>query len=182
MLIIFGLGNFGKEYESTYHNMGFMCLDRFLEKHGLTLNKTKYFGQFCETNIDGEKVIFVKPLTYMNNSGTCVKAFVDKFKVPCDNILIIYDDFDLPIGEVRFRTKGKSGTHNGMRDIVRMLNTEDFKRLRIGIKDENNKTPLINYVLSRCKKQDFDNAFEKATLFLEDFISKDGKVENVSLW
>lgn len=181
MLIIFGLGNFGKEYEQTYHNMGFMCLDKFLQKHNLALNKTKYFGNFCETKIGNEKVIFVKPTTYMNLSGTCVKTFLNKFKASTDDILIIYDDYDLLVGEVRFRNSGSSGTHNGMRDIVDNLKTENFKRLRIGIKNENNKMPLIQYVLSKCKKQDFESSFEKACDFLEEFINSSGKVENKSL-
>lgn len=182
MLLIFGLGNFGKEYESTYHNMGFMCLDRFFEKKGLMMNKTKYNGNFCETNIDGQKVVFVKPTTFMNNSGTCVKNFINKFGAKIEDILVIYDDYDLPIGEIRFRKMGSSGTHNGMRDIVRMINSENFKRLRIGIKDKNSNVPLINYVLSKCKKQNFDEVFEKACNFLDEFISKNGKVDNVSLW
>ena len=182
MLLIFGLGNIGKEYDNTYHNMGFMCLDRFLNGHNLKLNKTKYNGEFCETIINNEKVILIKPTTYMNNSGLCVKNFVDKFNASLDDILIIYDDYDLPIGEIRFRNSGKSGTHNGMRDIVKSLQSENFKRLRIGIKDEKSKMPLINYVLSKCKKQNFDEVFEKASSFLDEYISKNGKVDNVSLW
>ncbi|MGN1208377.1 MAG: aminoacyl-tRNA hydrolase, partial [Christensenellales bacterium] len=167
--------------ESTYHNIGFCCVDKFLEKKNIRLSKTKYFGMFCEEVIDGEKVVFVKPTTYMNNSGTCVKTFVNKFKASIDDILIIYDDYDLPIGQARFRKSGSSGTHNGMRDIVSMLGTENFKRLRIGIKDTNNKMPLINYVLSRCDNKKFDEVFEKTNAFLEEFISKKGNVENVSL-
>lgn len=181
MLIIFGLGNVGKEYELTHHNMGFMCVNKFLEKHNLTLNKTKYFGNFCETKIGNEKVIFVEPTTYMNNSGTCVQTFLKKFKATPNDILVVYDDFDLKIGEVRFRNSGSSGTHNGMRDIVDKIKTENFKRLRIGIKDENNKMPIIQYVLAKCKKQNFENSFEKAVLFFEEFIQKGGKVENKSL-
>ncbi len=181
MLLIFGLGNVGQEYENTYHNMGFMCLDRFMESENLVLNKNKYFGMFCETVLYGEKVIFIKPTTFMNNSGTCVKNFINKFKASIDDILIVYDDYDLPIGEVRFRNSGSSGTHNGMRDIVEVIKSENFKRLRIGIKDPNNKSPLINYVLSKCKPQNFEKSFEKACTFLKDFIQKKGKVENKSL-
>lgn len=181
MLIIFGLGNKGKEYDNTYHNMGFMCVDRFLQKHNLKLSKSKYFGDFCETIVLGEKVIFVEPTTFMNNSGTCVKTFLKKFKATENDILVIYDDYDLPIGEIRFRNSGRSGTHNGMRDITEQIKTENFKRLRIGIKNPSNKTLLINYVLSKCKTKDFEPVFEKTTNFLEEFISKKGNMENVSL-
>lgn len=183
MLLIFGLGNKGKEYDNTYHNMGFMCLDAFLKTQSLIINKNKYFGDFVETNILGEKVLFIKPTTYMNNSGECVKAFINKFKVDLKDILIIYDDFDLPVGEVRFRTNGSSGTHNGMRDIVRALKTEDFKRLRIGIKEKEINVPIINYVLSKTKnRKAFDEVFDKITNeFLENFIKNQGNIQNTSL-
>ncbi len=182
MLIIFGLGNVGKEYENTYHNMGFMCLNNFLQKNNLKLNKSKYFGNFCETIINGEKVVFVEPTTFMNNSGTCVKTFMKKFDATENDILVVFDDYDLPIGEVRFRKNGSTGTHNGMRDIKNQIKTDNFKRLRIGIKNPNINIPLINYVLSKCKTSDFENVFEKTNAFLEEFISKSGNVENVSLW
>jgi len=182
MLLIFGLGNVGSEYNNTYHNMGFMCLDSFLNKYNLILNKHKYFGDFIETNLFGEKVLFIKPTTFMNNSGECVKTFMHKFKASEDDILVIYDDYDLNIGEVRYRNFGSSGTHNGMRDIVDRLKTESFKRLRIGIKEENNKIPLINYVLSHIKNvKSFDKVFEKTDAFIEDFIKNKGKIENKSL-
>lgn len=182
MLLIFGLGNKGKEYDNTYHNMGFMCLDNFLEKNNIQINKNKYFGDFAETNIFGEKVLFVKPTTFMNLSGDCVKSFVSKFKVNIEDILVIYDDFDLKIGEVRYRNNGSSGTHNGMRDIVAKLKTEDFKRLRIGIKDVNSNVPLINYVLSKVKnKKDYEEVFNKTTDFIEKFIKNKGKIDNTSL-
>ncbi|MBE5745741.1 MAG: aminoacyl-tRNA hydrolase [Clostridiales bacterium] len=183
MLLIFGLGNKGKEYDNTYHNIGFKCLDSFLKKQNLVINKNKCFGDFSETNIFGEKVLFIKPTTFMNNSGECVLAFIKKFKVSIDDILIIYDDFDLPIKEVRFRNSGSSGTHNGMRDIVRALKTENFKRLRIGIKENNVNVPIINYVLSKIKsKQVFEDVFENVTNeFIENFIKNKGNVENTSL-
>lgn len=182
MLLIFGLGNKGKEYENTYHNMGFSCLDAFLNKHNIQINKNKYFGDFAETNLFGEKVLFIKPTTYMNNSGECVRSFINKFKVDLTDILVIYDDFDLPVGEVRFRNNGSSGTHNGMRDIVRVTKSEDFKRLRIGIKENNNKLPIINFVLSKIKsKKVIDEVFEKITnTFIEEFIKNKGVVANTS--
>lgn len=182
MLLIFGLGNVGREYENTFHNVGFNCLNAFLEKQNLKLNKTKYNGSFVETIMFGEKVVFIEPTTYMNNSGTCVANFKSKFKANLEDILVIYDDFDLPIGEVRFRTKGSSGTHNGMRDIVEKLSSENFKRLRVGIKDKNSNVPILKYVLSRNKfTKEFNEVFEKTNLFLENFIKSKGNVENTTI-
>lgn len=182
MLLIFGLGNKGKEYENTYHNMGFMCLDKFLNKHNININKNKYYGDYAETILFGEKVLFIKPTTYMNASGECVKTFMKKFKATEDDILVIYDDYDLKIGEVRFRNSGSSGTHNGMRDIVDQIKTENFKRLRIGIKPENSNVPLINFVLSKVKNnKTYDIVFEKTNLFIEKFIQNKGKLDNTSL-
>ena len=183
MLLIFGLGNIGQEYVKTYHNMGFLCLDSFLKKQNLNLNKHKYFGDFLETILFNEKVLFIKPTTYMNNSGECVKTFMKKYRATEKDILIIYDDYDLNIGEVRFRNSGSSGTHNGMRDIVEKLKTENFKRLRIGIKDKDNKTPIINYVVSHIKNlSNFDNILKKTDNFIENFIKNKGVIENKSLW
>lgn len=182
MILIFGLGNIGNEYNNTYHNIGFMCLDAFLKEHNLSLNKTKYNGNFLETKMFNEKVVFVKPTTYMNASGTCVLNFIKKFKADISDILVIYDDYDINIGEVRYRNSGSSGTHNGMRDIVEKLQTEDFKRLRVGIRNNGPKIPIINYVLSKIKnKKDYEKVFEKTNLFIEDFIKNNGKAENVSL-
>ena len=182
MLLIFGLGNIGKEYENTYHNIGFKCLNAFLDKQYLKLNKTKYNGSFVETIMHGEKVVFIEPTTYMNNSGNCVLNFMNKFKVDAENILVIYDDYDLPIGEVRFRNSGSSGTHNGMRDIVEKIKTENFKRLRVGIKDPQLNIPLINYVLSKIiKKEEFEKVFVKTNEFIENFIIKKGKLENTTI-
>ena len=183
MLLIFGLGNIGREYENTYHNIGFKCLNSFLEKNNLKLNKTKYKGSFVEIIMHGEKVVFVEPTTYMNNSGECVVNFINKFKVDVEDILVVYDDFDLPIGEVRFRNSGSSGTHNGMRDIVEKLGTDKFKRLRIGIKDKDVNIPLINYVLSHIRKsEEFEKVFVKTNDFIDKFISLSGKMENTTIW
>jgi len=182
MLLIFGLGNIGREYENTYHNIGFKCLNAFLDKQYLKLNKTKYKGSFVEAIMHGEKVVFVEPTTYMNNSGECVLNFMNKFKASLEDILIIYDDYDLPIGEVRFRNSGSSGTHNGMRDIVEKLKSENFKRLRIGIKDKNTNIPLINYVLSRIQSpKSFDEVFVKTNVFIEDFIKNKGQMNNTTI-
>jgi len=131
----------------------------------------------------GEKVVFVEPTTYMNNSGECVVNFINKFKVDVEDILVVYDDFDLPIGEVRFRNSGSSGTHNGMRDIVEKLGTDKFKRLRIGIKDKDVNIPLINYVLSHIRKsEEFEKVFVKTNDFIDKFISLSGKMENTTIW
>ena len=180
MILIFGLGNIGDNYKNTYHNIGFKTVDAFLKANNLEISKRKYQGDFLETNFNGEKVIFVKPTTFMNNSGDCVLNFMKKFKATVDDILVIYDDYDLLVGEVRFRKDGSAGTHNGMRDIVKKLNSENFKRLRIGI-NNGKKIPILDYVLSKIKEDEsFDKVFEKTNEFLIDYIKKSGKVENTS--
>ena len=181
MLLIVGLGNIGKEYDNTFHNIGFNCLDSFLKRNNLNLSKEKMFGQCLETNLFGEKVIFVKPTTFMNASGKCVIEYKNKFKLSNEDILILYDDYDLPIGEVRFRNRGSAGTHNGMRSIVEYLGGENFKRLRIGIFDKDSKLSLLDYVLSKNKKsKEYEKIFEKTNEFLENYIKNKGKVENTS--
>ena len=183
MLLIVGLGNIGAEYNNTYHNIGFMCLDSFLEENDIKLTKQKYNGYYTEKIIDGEKVIFVKPTTFMNASGKCVSAFKRAFKLNDEDILIICDDYDLDIGKIRYRKSGSAGTHNGLRSLVEELNSTNFKRLRIGIHDENSKMPLINYVLSKIGKNldAYDFVFEKTNEFLSEYIKNKGKIENKSL-
>lgn len=181
MLLIVGLGNIGKNYEDTFHNIGFLCLDAFLSKNSLKLNKNKMSGDSLETVLYGEKVIFVKPTTFMNRSGDCVAQYKNKYKLNSEDILILYDDYDLPIGEVRFRNKGSAGTHNGMKSIVEQLGTENFKRLRIGIFDSNSRMPLLDYVLSKIKKkEEYKKVFEKTNQFLEDYIKNKGNMDNTS--
>lgn len=173
MVIIFGLGNIGNEYANTYHNTGFIFLDKFAEKHGFRFTKDKYYGMLAEGNIDGEKVLLVKPTTFMNLSGKCVGEYVRKFKVDLSNIMVIYDDIDIACGTYRLRKSGSAGTHNGMRDIIANLNSQEFPRLRIGIGFKPEFMGLANYVLSRINddnKSKMEAIVDDTNQILEQFI------------
>ena len=152
MKLIVGLGNPGKEYENTFHNLGFMALDCVVDYFGVNFNKEKSKALIAEERINGEKVIFAKPQTYMNLSGESVRELLDFYKISPSDLVVIYDDFDLPIGAVRFREEGSAGTHNGMRNIIKEIKTEKFKRVRVGFHPkENSPIHLLDLVLSKIK-------------------------------
>ena len=175
MKLIVGLGNIGKEYENTRHNMGFMLVDRYLEYKNFSLNfKEKFNAMSVETTINNEKVIFIKPTTYMNNSGMAVRAFVDFYKLSVQDILVISDDLDLDLGKFRLRKNGSSGGHNGLKSIISHLSSDDFKRLRIGI--SNDKDDVINYVLSKFSKRELKEivaSFDTLVKVLDDYFVMD---------
>lgn len=175
MKLIVGLGNIGSEYENTRHNMGFMLLDRYLKEKGISSKfKEKFKAMYLDVTINNEKVIFVKPATYMNNSGVAVKTFVDFYKLSLDDVLIISDDLDLDLGSFRLRSSGSSGGHNGLKSIINFLGTTSFKRLRIGI--SNDKNDVINYVLSKFSKDEMkviDEMFITLVKLLDDFLFMD---------
>lgn len=183
MIVIIGLGNPEKTYENTYHNMGFMMLDYFAKENGLEFTKEKYNGLVATGLIDGEKVMLIKPTTYMNLSGKSVRAVVSGLKIPLENILVIYDDIDMPVGTVRFRKEGSTGTHNGMRSIASELGSTNFPRIRIGIgRDE--RMDLASYVLSRVSKENLEilnNKFPAINNKIIEFIKKKGKIEATTI-
>ena len=176
MKIIVGLGNPGKEYEKTKHNLGFMFLDYLNEK--LNLGKFKKFksSEILESSINGEKVIFAKPQTFMNLSGKAVVELKQFYKVENKDILIVYDDFDILFGSVRFREKGSAGTHNGMKDIIQKTSSVEIPGLRIGtggLKKE--KEEVISFVLSRFSNSELEETnqiFEDAYVKLQEFLDK----------
>lgn len=153
MKLIVGLGNPGKEYENTRHNIGFIFIDNFAKKNNLTFNKEKFNGLYVDTIINGEKIILLKPLSYMNLSGEVVKKYVDFFKINIDDILVINDDLDLDIGRIRLRPNGSSGGHNGLKNIANNLNSENFKRLKIGISNDK-RIDTKDYVLGKFTKEE----------------------------
>ena len=175
MKLIVGLGNIGKEYENTRHNMGFMLVDRYLQYKNITDKfKEKFNAMYVETTINNEKVIFIKPTTYMNNSGMAVRAFLDFYKLDVQDILVISDDLDLDLGKFRLRRNGSSGGHNGLKSIISHLNSDDFKRLRIGI--SNDKDDVINYVLSKFSKKELneiDTMYDTLVKVLDDYFVMD---------
>ena len=163
MKLIVGLGNPDKEYLNTFHNLGFMSVDKAAEKLNVEFSKQKCRALIAETKIGMEKVVLAKPLTYMNLSGESVRELVSFYKIDLSDLLVIYDDYDLKKGVIRIRKEGSAGTHNGMRNIVKELSSEKFKRVRIGfMQDGEVKIPLINYVLSGIKKEEVE-LFERAT-------------------
>ena len=164
MFLIIGLGNPGKEYANTKHNIGFITIDYLEEKHNLKVNKIKHKALVGEGFISGEKVMLIKPQTYMNLSGQSVREAVDYYKVNVENVVVIYDDIDIPMGSLRIRKKGSAGTHNGMRSIIQQLGDDNFPRIRIGIGADRGHTPLTNYVTSGFKGKDEIRLMEKAVI------------------
>lgn len=175
MKLIVGLGNPGKEYENTRHNIGYIFIDNFADSLGIKIDKKKFNGLYAETIINNEKVILVKPLSYMNLSGEVVIQFVNFYKINIEDILIINDDLDMETGRIRLRYKGTSGGHNGLKNIALHLGTEDFKRLKIGI--SNNKLiDTKDYVLGKFSKEDKELINElkpKINDLLNDYLEMD---------
>lgn len=133
MFIIAGLGNPGRRFEKTRHNMGFAAVDIIGEKTGIKINKLKHKALVGDGIISGHKVLLVKPQTYMNLSGESLSEVVRYYDVPMENVIVIYDDMDLPAGDLRVRKKGSAGSHNGMKSVIHLLGSEEFPRIRIGI-------------------------------------------------
>ena len=176
MKLIVGLGNPGKQYEGTRHNMGFMVLDEFAEMLSVDIDKEGFKGEYVSVRHPSfpEPFILFKPTTFMNLSGEAVRAIVDYFKIDIEDIVIIYDDMALPEGSIRLRPGGSSGSHNGMKNIIAHLGTEDFKRIRIGIGE-----PLhsgIDHVLTKPTGESLDKckeAIHQAALATRDYLLHD---------
>lgn len=172
MLLIVGLGNPGKEYEKTFHNMGFMALDTLAEKMGKSIKKAECQALTCTFSRNSEKVVFAKPLTYMNLSGQAVKSLMSKYGATENDLVVIYDDIDIDRFAIRARASGSAGTHNGMKSIVQYIGTEKFKRIRVGI-GRDGAYNLADYVLSQIKKEDqeaFNSLFNDLASALEGYL------------
>lgn len=164
MYIIAGLGNPGRKYENTRHNMGFIAVDLLAEKYGIKVDKIKFKALVGEGRIAGQKVLLVKPQTYMNLSGESIREVMSFYKEGIENLIVIYDDIDIPTGTIRVRKKGSAGTHNGMRNIVYLLQDDNFPRIRVGIGSDK-KVDLINYVtggVTKGEKELLEGALVKA--------------------
>ena len=152
--IIVGLGNPGPEHLLTRHNAGFWFVDALASKAGARFRShTKFQGEICRTQLAGGEVTLLKPMTYMNRSGLAIRALVDYLKVPASEVLVVHDELDLPVGEVRFKFGGGAGGHNGLRDTITHLGA-DFWRLRFGIGHPGDKAEVIDYVLRRAPKEE----------------------------
>lgn len=169
MKLIVGLGNPGKEYDNTRHNIGFMLIDKYL---GNVKYKSKFNGLFYEKNGE-EKVIFVKPQTYMNNSGECVSKFVKYYDIEMEDVLVIQDDLDINIGKYKFKINSSSGGHNGIKSIINYLGNDNFFRLKIGVSNTK-KGDVIDFVLGKFNKEELNTIdFEKLKDAIDDFIKYD---------
>ena len=146
--LVVGLGNPGKEYEKTRHNVGWWVLDELAQRLGFSFDREKFKGAYGEARVNGQKVLFLKPLTYMNRSGESVSQFVRFFKLKPSEVLLIYDDLDLPVGKVRVRAKGSSGGHRGVQSVIDSLGTDEIPRVKVGIGRPATKEEVVDYVLS----------------------------------
>ncbi|GAA0353459.1 aminoacyl-tRNA hydrolase [Bacillus horti] len=159
MKLIVGLGNPGPKYELTRHNIGFLSIDYIADELGLDLNKSKWKGLYAEGVYQGEKIILLKPMTFMNLSGESIQEVMNFYKIPVENILIIFDDLDLPFGKIKLRYKGSSGGHNGLKSIIAHLGTDQFKRIKMGIgRPEFGDT--VSYVLGQFPLEQQDTLEE----------------------
>lgn len=157
MYVIVGLGNPGKQYDKTRHNVGFEVIDILAKEYGISVTKIKHKALIGEGRIGAEKVLLVKPQTYMNLSGETLIDIYKYYKVDMENIIVIYDDIDLDVGKIRIRKKGSGGTHNGMRSIIKCLGSTDFPRVRVGVSKPMPGQDLADFVLSRFRKEESEN-------------------------
>jgi PTH1 family peptidyl-tRNA hydrolase len=154
MKLIIGLGNPGKQYENTRHNVGFMVIDKLSKELSIPLDRQKFNGIYGIGHISGEKIILLKPLTYMNLSGECIRPLMDYYEINDDELVVIYDDLDLPVGKIRLRSKGSAGGHNGIKSMILHLATQEFNRIRVGIDRPNNGMKISDYVLGQFTKEE----------------------------
>ena len=176
MFLIVGLGNPGSQYEDTRHNIGFKVLDNIAQEYNIDINRQKFKGMYGEGFINGEKVILLKPSTYMNLSGESVKEVLDFYKLSNEDILVIYDDISLDVGRLRIREKGSAGGHNGIKNIIAHLGTDVFPRIKVGVGQPD--VDLVNYVLGKFSKEEMDvlsESIEASTKAVKEIISNDVK-------
>lgn len=176
MLLIIGLGNPGKTYERTRHNMGFSAIDLFASKIGCSIDKKGFQGLYQKLVYHNQELLLLKPQTFMNLSGQSVQEIVNFYKISTDNIIVIYDDLDLPPGKIRLREKGSSGGHKGMQSIIDHLSTDEIKRIKIGI--GHSLYSVVDYVLGKPDSEDqaqIDIALTKIKDIVDEIILHDFK-------
>ena len=155
MYLIVGLGNPEPEYSYTRHNMGFDVINKIAKKCEIDISRTKFNRLYGSGIIKDEKVILLKPQTYMNLSGQSIKPFVDFYKIPLENVIVIYDDMDVSVGSIKIRKKGGPGTHNGAKSVVHELVSEDFPRIRVGIGKPADEYDAIDYVIGKLDEEKY---------------------------
>lgn len=173
MYLVVGLGNPGDRYDKTRHNAGFDVVDLCEKKYNFALNRTKFKGIYGETVIAGEKTLFLKPQTYMNLSGESVRAVMDFYKIPIENLIVIYDDISLEVGRLRIRAKGSAGGHNGIKNIILHLGTDEFSRIKVGVGEPT--YDIVDFVTGKFSPEDrivMEKSFEGAAAAIVEIISK----------
>lgn len=166
MKLIVGLGNPGKEYERTRHNAGFDVMDEIARMASASITQKKFKALVDKVNIGGQSVLLMKPQTYMNNSGEAVRAAMDFYHLTPQDLLVIYDDMDMPVGRLRLRQKGSAGGHNGIKSIIAHIHTQEFDRIRVGI-DKDARIPTVDWVLGKIRKED-EEEYSKAVKLAKD--------------
>ena len=179
MKLIVGLGNPTPQYEKTRHNVGFEVIDHLVEEYGIALDTAKHKGVYGKGRIEGQQVILLKPMTYMNLSGESVVQVANYFKILPEDIIVIYDDINLDVGRLRIREKGSAGGHNGIKNIIAQLGTEEFPRIRVGVGMKPPRMDLADYVLSRFGKDEqelmemgYEKACKATALMVQDEIAQ----------
>lgn len=172
MKIIIGLGNPGRQYEDTRHNAGFMVVDKFAEKHGVDISKARFNALLGEVFVNGEKIVLVKPMTYMNNSGQAVGEVLNFYKPDLEDIIVVVDDIEIELGMLRIRAKNGKGTHNGLKSIFAYLKTDDYAKMKLGVGKFKRDMDLADFVLARPSKEDdeiIDDLIDRAVDALDEF-------------
>lgn len=179
MYYIVGLGNPGLQYENTRHNVGFMTIDYLANKYDIDVRKSKFKSLYGQGEISGHKVMLIKPLTYMNNSGEAVREIRNFYKFDIDKLIVIYDDIDIDFGTIRIRKKGSAGSHNGMKSIIYQIQDDQFPRIKVSIGKKPEKWDLANFVLSGFSKEEAEIledeiriAAEAIEIILKDDVDK----------
>lgn len=176
MFLIVGLGNPGKEYDKTRHNIGFECIDYLSNKYNIELNRIKFKGIYGEGFINNKKVILLKPTTFMNLSGESIREVVNFYKLNPEEVIVIYDDISLEVGRVRIREKGSAGGHNGIKSIIQNLSTDVFPRIKVGVGQP--KGDLVSHVLGKFSKEEEEilkESVEASTKAIEIIVREDTK-------
>lgn len=173
MYLVVGLGNPENEYANTRHNMGFDVINEIAKKNNINITKTKFNGLYETSIIQGQKIILLKPQTYMNLSGQSVREYINFYNIELEKIILIYDDIDIEKGIIKIRKKGSSGTHNGMKSVIQELGTTEFIRIRVGIGQPEYKNDMVNYVLGKIPEDEqkiLQQGIEKAAEAVEEII------------
>lgn len=174
MKLIVGLGNPTKEYEKTRHNVGFMVMDAFAKKMNVKISTKKFNGEYVKFKYNQEDIILLKPMTYMNNSGESIIQLMKYFKIDVEDLLVVYDDLDMPVGKLRLRESGSAGGHNGVKSVIAHVGTKNFKRIRVGI-DKHPQIPIVDYVLGRFNSEEqplINEGIERAVEAIETYLDK----------